>query len=491
MNLRVFTRLVICCLAFLIFNTSCNSDSNYEIGELSPDGQISSFSIAATPSNAADSARFPAMAKTAFTIINKNSYLIYNVDSLPQGINFDSLKLKLTMSYSSTPARIDLVYKDKQGNDSIPEETWNTTDSVQFIQKGNDGYFLPELKVIAPDGTERRYSIIYNVHTSDPDSIRWMRVMDANKKPINLPKVGENKTIANTDKTTFYSLTNDGSKVYLYSSKIEGETVVWENIKATNLLSNSVVVKSFQLVDGYFVIGAQDGKVYTVKEDGDWTQWTAHSANHVSALIGSLPSLDDQTSSNLLFIIKKSKDVSVFAKAKIADIDNPTELGFLSPTVPSDFPIADFSTVSGDGIGLGKEYLVVTGGKNTEKELINRSWVIRELTGNKIEAVKGYKDDLAEYKHGVTTFAYAKEMYMISNDSIYTSKGYGSHWAKADKKKVFQKDIIENGMDMPSVVVDKDNFVWIFGGKLKGDNVSYSDKIWRGRLNKLTHKRIN
>lgn len=490
MNLRVFTRLVICCLAFLMFNISCNSDSTYNLGEFSSDAQITSFNIDAIPRNAADSARFPALSKTAFSIINKNSYLIFNMDSLPEGIHLDSLKLKLTLTYSTTPTKIDLVYKDMHGNDSIPEESWNTTDSVQFFKKNNDGYYWPEMNVVAADGTERRYSIIYNIHKSDPDSIRWMREVGSNKQPVNLLKVGENKTIANADKTTLYSLTNDGTSVYLYSSKMNGKTIEWENLTTTNLPTAGTLVKSFQLIDGFFVVADKDGKLYSAKEATDWSNWTEYSSNHISAILGSLPDLEDHEQNNLLLVLKKEQGANVFAKAKVTDLANPIELSFLSPAIPEDFPLSLFASMSGEGIGLGKEYLVVTGGKNAKDEIINRSWVIRELADNRVEAIRDYRDDLAEYKHGVTTFAYTNEMYMISNDTTYTSKGYGTYWKKVDKKRAFQEEIIKDGMDMPSVVVDKENFILIFGGKLKKGDATYSDKIWRGRLNRLTHKRI-
>lgn len=482
MNLRNFTRLIACCLLSICF-FSCNSnDSTYEIGELSPDGQITNFKIASKAVNATDSAVYPSMPRTKFTIINDGQYLIFNTDSLPQHTEIRTLKVSL--SYSATPASIDLVYRDKNGADSIPETSWNTSDSVQFFKDGNNGRYLPDFKVIAPDGTTRRYSVTINVHQTDPDSIRWTRVKTASNDYFDLLKEGENKTIINADSTLFYSLTNDGSKVYIYSSIVAEGAPEWNNLKETDLPDN-ILVESFCLADGYFVVAAADGKVYTSAESGDLAQWTAYSANNVAAILGAFSDSENGTDSELLLIINKADGTSVFAKAKVTNIDDATEQAL----VPASFPRTNFSSISGAILGLDGNYIIVTGGTDADDNVVNRSWMIRKVSADKIEVVDGYKDDLLEYKFGVTTFAYNSKMYIVANDSMYTSIGYGSNWVKVNQKKqAFEQGMIEYGMDKPSVVVDKDDFIWIFGGRFK-TGASYSAKVWRGRLNKLAYKR--
>lgn len=492
MNLRILIKLVICSLGLGAFVASCNdNDSSYELGVASSDAQIKSFAIAAIATNKADSLAFPTMGSTGFTIINKGTYLIYNVDSLHHQTDIDGRSLKVTVEFSSTPASVDLVYRDKNGGDSIPEESWNTTDSVKFFKLGNEGRYIPDFKVIAPDGTERKYTIKINIATTDPDLIDWTKVENAQGGDFSLLKKGENKTIGNADNSVFYSLTNDGSNVYIYSSSAVAPK--WENLKDTKLPKNTMA-KSFQLVDGYFIVGTQDGKVYTVKEDGDWTQWTEYATNNVKAILGVLPDYQNSVQNNLLLIVDKGNNILTFAKAKADNMSSITELTSASSKdglVPEGFPLVDFSSLAGAAlVGLDSKYLLLTGGTDAAGKVVNRSWMLSELSDNKIESLGSYKDDLAEYKYGVTTFGYADKMYMIANDSIYTSVGYGSDWQKADEKEAFKEDMIKGGMDMPSVIVDKDKFIWIFGGKFKNGS-GYSTSVWKGRLNRLTHKRIN
>ena len=493
MNLRFFTRLIACCLVSLPFFSSCNSDSTYDVGELSSDGQITNFKITSIATNAIDSVTYPAMKTTKFTIVNDGQYLIFNTDSLPQHTEIRTLMVNL--SYSSTPSRIDLVYKDKNGADSIPEDSWNGADSVKFFKEGNSGRYLPDFKVIAPNGTERRYSVTLNIHTTDPDSIRWTRVENASAQYFDLMKNGENKTVINVDSTLFYSLTNDGSKVYLYSSDIVDATREWKNLKETNLSPNNVVVDNFCLVDGYFVVTGKDGKVYTIAESGNWAQWTENTTNHIVSVLGSFADQQNAGQSNLLLVVKKADGTFVFAKAKAGDINSVTELTLTASTsslVPSGFPVTGFSTIPGSILpGLDDQYIVITGGTNADGSVVNRSWMVKDVSADEIQVVDGYKEDLLEYKFGVTTFAYNKKMYMLANDSIYTSIGYGNNWAKVGVKQSLKEEMIIDGMDKPSIIVDKDNFVWIFGGKYKGDVTRYSKRVWRGRLNQLTHKRFN
>ena len=69
---------------------------------------------------------------------------------------------------------------------------------------------------------------------------------------------------------------------------------------------------------------------------------------------------------------------------------------------------------------------------------------------------------------------------------MYTSTDYGVTWSKSDTLVVMPTDYAARAFS--SVQVDKDNFMFIFGGKT-AKNTNEQQQVWRGRINRLGFKK--
>lgn len=488
MEFKSFLKLITCCLVLLTLHSACNSDSEINYGSLSPDAQIKSFSVDVRLANGMDSLaypNYPAIKNTKFSIINDGIYSIFNTDSLPQHTEIKTLMV--TMEFNTTSYGVSLVYKDKNGADSIPETAWSSTDSVKFIFDKKSKTHYPRINVTAPNGDVRQYTVTFNIHQTDPDSIRWVKMDN-----FDLPVTGDNKTIMNSDSTKFYSLTNDGQSVYFHSGNVVEKNPTWIDNNKTNL-PNSVKVKSLQLIGGSLVVLDENGAIYTTKENNP-TSWTKFDRNHILAILGKTPTLEGKTPENNLLVLAKINEKSILAKVSAGDLNNITTLsikGSGDNTVSDRFPKDNFSALSGEIVGLGQNHMIITSANKQDNSvaMVGRTWLIKAIDTNTLDVKEGYKDNLAEYNFGLTTFAYNKKVYMMANDSLYTSINYGDSWAKAHIKQQFEEKMISEGKNTPSVLVDKNNFVWIFGGKYRRSSAGYSSDVWRGRLNELTYKK--
>lgn len=489
----------IACLIFVIAFAACNSDNEYSVdSEKSPEGRITSFTISARPFTKMDSLTYPAMSKTKFTINNRTGFEIFNNDSLP--VKTDIRTLKVDLKYASNiHAKTDLVYP-KDSTD-YPSE-WNETDSVKFFQvKGSDIWY-PQFKVMAPNNSERLYYVTFNIHKQDLDSINWEHMKD-----FSLKRAGDTKVILSTDKASFIAYTLNGGKVYKYTSPVVNPQ--WTEY--TTNLPNTVDVKSLHATDKFFVMITTDQKAYT-SPIADGENWTPQGNYNIKSIVGVLPEIVNNRANPLnefLITVDNGGGELLFAKTsdfKEADTNIALQ-SWPSNKVMDGFPIKGHSAMP-KVISSSETYLMTIAGKDTRKnrdeQLVTKPWVIKNISlGNKAEnkpaqldIMGGKSYDQIPYKAGITAFWYDDKIQAISSDSLslYTSLS-GDLWEKASaKQKLKEGTTDQNGMEkmnMPSVVIDRDNYMWVFGGISNAEeiNPTYSQKVWKGRIHRLGFKR--
>lgn len=481
MNLK-YLFYSIASLIFVIALSSCNSDNEYKIdGELSPDGRIVSFAVDARPFTAMDSITYPALKTTQFTIQARGGYNIFNVDSLPKGTDIRSLHV--TLKYANNiHTRTNLVYP----KDSIVE--WNETDSVKFMQVKETGKFYPEFKVVAQTGYERTYAVHFNIHKQDPDSIKWTSA------GYTLSKKGETKVVINADKSKFIAFTNDKSKVYCFENNI-GTTTWTELTQSGATLPTNTMVNSLLVTSDRYVILSATGTVYTSPTEGG-LNWTAHSLANVNSVIGLLPEVAGQDATPLKeFLITYLNENNTLVYAKTSDfatVKNIRVTGRNDNKLISDFPLKNYSSLikSADK----EDFIILVGGKDSKDEFVQKSWMIKNISiGDDTKSIlgevsifPGTTSKLVPYKTQVSAFLYDEKIYAISSDSLslYHSN-MGDGWIKGKKQQKLHKDMAD--MNLPSVVVDKDNYMWVFGG-VSNKTSAYSQQIWKGRINRLKPK---
>lgn len=479
MNSKLFFGLALGVIsASALLFSACDDTTNTTIIENpSNDAQITSFSVA--------SEDYSNLASTSFSIINKpGDYRIFNIDSI--AVDTEIKSLAVSLGFSSSNYTVELVYREKADptKDSIPETAWNQTDSVKFIKVDDESSrYYPNFLVTAPSGETRRYWVNFNIHKIDPDTIEWQSL----GRNFDLLILGENKTILSGDGTKFCSLTNDGTNVYFYTSTLSKSTSSWENLAQTNLPAD-VMVKSLMQVGDQLITASNSGSLYIADINSPAT-WTEYNQNYIVNIIGLLPTTDGSINDDELTVLAKDNAGDIrFARIKLTDpatIVNHYNIKDKEDNIIStDFPINSYSALSTQG--LGKEYLMITGGKDANGKVSNRTWIINEISDTEIFVGKGSGDNYTKYENGVSTFIYDKLPRMIANDSIvYKSFGYGDTWERVNSKQNLAPMITINGRYEPSVVVDSENYIWIFGGRLT--NKGYTKDVWKGRLNKLAY----
>lgn len=477
MSLKKFVKIGLV-LTFGVLGFSCSTDNNINVPDidLSTDAQIKSFSIDAKMDTANDSIAYPYLSTTVFSISSDGKYDIVNFDSMHYKTQIRTLKL--TLEYTNVPNAVNLIYRNKADDqDSIA--TWNTTDSVKFFFNKNYNRYFPKLQVVAPNGkVTRDYTVDFRIHKINPDSVIWEKVLlNMNTAtPFLLPAKVDTKVVS--DGTDFYALADDGGIIKLSVTDSSLKNLAWTTSN-TNLPSNTII-QSFTIVPSYWAVVTGDGDLYYTEDKGQsWTQAVLPSSvATVESIVGILPSSSGNGLSNeYLFVTKNSS--GKYEYAKTSDFSTIVKVENRKIDVVTGFPIYGFSSINNNIDG--QDYLIVTGGYDRDDNIVNKSFIIKNTGATSIEAISTKGIDLLPFADGITTFDYGDDVYALSSDSLslYVSKN-ADVWSIAPEGSQLPKEMA--GMNKPSIIVDDENYMWVFGGVSKKQ---YSDQIWRGRLNKL------
>ncbi|MFV0537124.1 MAG: DUF6242 domain-containing protein [Dysgonomonas sp.] len=463
MKLKQITKLL-----FVVFSAvtlaSCNDNSTtYVTEDASANAQIYSFSLAATLTDlkGLDSLNLSKLPTTRFSIDQFRS-LIYNSDSLPYKTRLT--KYMATLTYES-PYKIEILYP----NDSVV--TWSTTDSIDFSLR-------PRIKVTPANGNDadaRTYTVDIRIHKVDPDSLMWTNMTSSFELPSAIKQ--QRTLLVGSVFHTFAIDINDG-KFYLYKiNKSAMSSSSWTKQSVT-VIPATVKLESITSFNGVFYAVDADTKAYSSTDGAVWQV----SNSNISNILGVLPG--KEAAKDSLLVVTKRLGKSVFAKTtdmQSLQIVEKISYDSESNEVPVDFPATTgfTSVTSYDRGNLNRNILAVTAANSSS----NLTWSVRQGDGQ-LEVESNQKNTLFNPSEGLRTFLYDGYVYALTKDLLYKTSSFGSKWVAASTKEKFIPGMSSSSQ---SIIVDSDNYIWIFGGiDTSIENFgSPVRQVWKGRINHL------
>ncbi|MDH6308992.1 hypothetical protein M2451_001550 [Dysgonomonas sp. PFB1-18] len=452
MKLKQITKLLFA-IFFVFTISSCNDDST-QTTQINPaaDAQIYSFKLAANSYNALDSATYPALATTKFAI-SQSDLLIYNPDSLPYRTRLKKFATALGYSSLATPSKVEILYADSV-------IAWDNADSIDYS-------LYPKIKVTAADGKNAyEYRVNILIRKVDPDTLVWT------KTTMQIPtSVSKQKTLFYDDK--FYTFSIDNNQFYLHTAK--KSSMVYDSPQAASGLTGAdIVLESITLYNGGFYAIDNTNKGY-YSEDG--VAWEAK-ADNILAIVGVLPA--DKADKDVLLVV--SGDINAPHFSSTTDMVALTEIRAFNSVEKASFPISDFSSVSNiNRSNLNQNILSVTGGKDINGVFRNLTWSMQRDSDSSFRIISNQAHNTFAPKAGIVSFLYDGYLYALTGNKLYKSS-FGDIWKAAPQKEKLDSKI--PSASAQSIIVDNENYIWIFGG-VSSSNAQVRD-IWKGRLNKLS-----
>jgi len=414
---------------------------------------ISSFSL--------HSDSVPGLENVRFTIDQVNG-LIYNKDSMPYGtvINW---KVICRIEFEVLPSAIE-VYQAATGDSA----TWYTADSLDFRD-------YVRFDVVSQDEKNiKRYYAQLNIHQQAPDSMAW--TWFSNRL---LGKAVQEQKVIERDHY-FWMYTRSSSGYELYRTPVVDKRT-WTPAPLTGLSGKTFSLSQITEYNGILYIPASDGALYYSTNLTDWKRM--ETAPAVKVLLGVIESSEIVNSAYVLASVIQEDDVLYFATM---NAENKWEKG---ATAPDQFPVSGFGNTTYKTAFYW--HLVVAAGKDRNGRLSNAVWE----TMNGLYWVCSTDERYAtlDKLEGVMLTHYDGKMLLIgginaSNTAqreIYYSPDRGITWALTDSLLYFPESFRARGY--ASVIVDKDNFLHLFGGK-ENNSANILDELWSGRINRLGFK---
>lgn len=407
----------------------------------------------------------PFLSTAVFTLVNNNT--IVNLDSLPYKTRIDSVNPTFSFT-SSAGAKFKFPlsgYKYKKDSAIL-----TGTDTIDFRQ-------IVSIRNWAADGkTYKDYDIKVNVHSVDPEVYNWSKVSD-NLKLINTTS---QKAVILND-TLFYYL-NDGTSAYLYTSA-KGSN--WNNSTVTGLPTSTPLNDMMQFNGKLYL--TQDGvNIYSSKYGNNWTK----------------KSVTDFTFKSLLYVfngqlwavVQSNTDNSYrFAVSSDGDI-----WGMTTGTIPANFPVRNFGSVSYSS-STGKPKVLVLGGLSSSNSPLKNNWSSEDGVYWIDFSVENHTLDTLAL--GAAVISYDSKLLVFGSRTDNGASAYkvsideGLSWQIPDVKRnilpdafpartnqsvVVYKPRVYNSLDTKDVV-EQSNRIFIIGGN--SNYASFSD-VWTGKLNR-------
>lgn len=455
MKLRLIIGLFIS--ALLIVSCNDDNDTNY-VFDPSTDAQIYSFTLAATHkkegdsiSRAQDSIRFLTFNKTKFAIDQVNG-VIYNPDSLPYRFKLEKVKMTLTYNSSYGANQVDIVTPDST-------YTWNSSDSINFAKQP------VKITVTAPAGNKKEYRVNILIRQVDPNIITWENMGT-------LPsEAGKQKVLLINNE--FYSYSLVSGAVVLFTSP--RTNLNWTSTSITTLPANTDI-NSISYFEGQFFAISDNGKSYISTDGKDWTEES--NDKYVTSIYGILPGKTTAQDA-ILLSIKEGSDYYFATSKDLQTLDIINKIsGSVTNNIPNEFPTTGLSSYSNiQRNSQSSNILIITGGINKEGAEQASTWLVKKTTDG-IEISQAYNSYFKG--SGLSLFPYNNMMYALDKNQLYASSSWGINWTKAPETQVLDERIEERSGQ--SVIVDEDNYIWIFGGISTTNDIYFND-IWRGILN--------
>ena len=443
-------------LLWALMLSSCLGTSQTQVGEASHDAQAYAFSLTSSK----DTTR--ALSGTKFTIDQVNSK-IFNQDSLPYLFHVDSVKLTINGKGNYALAKVVLNLKDKDST-----YVWNGKDSVAFKR-------LKSIETTAPDGkTVKLYDFSANIHRQDPYILHWEKIA---QNYITAP-ISQQKTVSHNGKFITYYKTGTDLRASA-SSNTDGKT--WTPVTVAGLPAtvkmNTVIAISNGSTSTVYAQDA-DNSVYT---SADGLVWSKLAPDYpVVAIYGKLPSTSGEFA--ILAAVKDGETLKFATTKDFATFELKNNLPESGKSGEKELPITGFSAVSLENPTVfSAKYIILSGGKDKNNIANNNIWILQEKDGQitDMSEVSSISLQLSQL------FIYDNKVYLMNYEAgknkLYYSENYGLNWVSGGTAQTFPENFT-NRINA-SVITDKNNYIWIFGGESSAPAPIVD--VWRGRLNKL------
>lgn len=418
----------------------------------------------------------PYLSTAVFTLADNT---IVNLDSLPYKTRIDSVYP--TFKFVSTAgARFYFLGGNKYKKDSA---TVTGTDTIDFRQPVRIRNWASDGKTYSP-----KYEITVNVHQVDPEVYNWSKVIG----DLNSTNSTSQKTIIKNDTLFFYS--NDGTSSKLNVS-IDGYAWNDQSVKLSGLPVNTPL-NDMILFNGKLYL-TQDGvNIYSSSNGFNWTK-KAVSDFKFKSLAYVL--LNDQQQLQLWAVVQSNADASY----RFAITKDGVNWGLSAGTLPDNFPVKDFASVSYSS-STGKAKVLVSGGYSATDN-------VNALKNNWSSEDGVYWVDFSTENHTLDTLAVGASIISYDNklfafgtrrdrvgNCFKVSKDEGLSWQIPDIKRNklpldlslrnYQSVVVFKPSSLKGVQTpDKkqqillSNRIFIIGGFL---GTTSSSDVWTGKLNR-------
>lgn len=452
--------------SLLFLSYSCNNDNTVDYGpsQLSADAQIYAFTLKGTPVSKKDSIAYPILAKTKFTI-DQFAQEIYNVDSLPYQMTLRGFIATVTYG-NANPSKVEVIFRNS--NDSIAE--WNGTDSINFSKNDISLKVTPQN---ANASSAKTYAIKLNIHQIDPDTIIWKQISSLNYTQSS----AQEKVLLHNE--IFYRFNIANGVVSLQTAVKNDPAPTWSN-QAVSGLPNNISLKSITYFGNNFFAVSQSGDSYYSSDASSW--YKANNELNIQQIVGVVPEASE-TKDSLLVVTKENEnyylartcDFTTFGSKILINNQSVFDYTKFINLLKTNF----FTCTNYDRGNQSMNYMIFAGIDESNSSLM--SWVF--LSQDEKLRVSKNSEKVNPFGHGKSMannqlFEYDNNVYALSNNSLYISKNLIKNWSKAPSKQVLDKGMKENAGQ--TIIVDKDNFIWIFGPESTAQA-----EVRRGRLNRL------
>lgn len=444
---------------FMALMTSCLSSSNEYIYEVSRNCQLLSFTL--------ENDSVEGLSTLEFTI-DQLGNAVFNLDSMPVGTEIGKVLID-TMTYGSATTGVR-IYQTATG-DTID---YSNEDSVDFSQP-------VEILIYTGEAIARKYDAWVNIHTQEPDSLVWKLYSDELlSQPMDEVKVITNSYAEAGEDTYLMYARPVGTQAYLLYTAPMDAPDRWTEQALSGLPTSGLLLEQMTTFNNQLYVPATDGALYASADGATWSR--QEGAPMVKALLGGLSNSVNQPAA--LAAVVEAEGSLVFAAM---DVDGSWEMG---AGVPAEFPISGFASTDMDL--MYRDRLLIVGGRTAGNQLVNTTWSTMDARtwANLTDAQKSYFTK----KEGANVAYYDDKFYLIGGmdeagkptKDIHLSIDHGVTWSYIDSLVVLPNEYAARGF--ASMIVDKDNYLCIFGGKT-AKTVSVLNEVWRGRINRLGFER--
>jgi hypothetical protein len=439
--------------------SSCLGDDTYSYEyEPARNCQISAFTLAHSSISELSGVKFT---------IDQLSGLIFNTDSLPYGTVLSNAVCTVTYANSSTVSSIQVI--QKASGDTID---WNGTDSLNFSQPVRFIVWAYDKSV------SKTYDAQVNIHQIKPDTMEWSLYATG----LTQQTMKEQTVIPYTSRTGEESYLLFGEPAgtdlpyRLYSAPINNMSK-WTEQSVTGLPAGQVLVSQIKEYEGILYAPSTTGTLYRSDNGQEW--FAVPDAPHVTGLIGGINEGEHQSSALATII----QDNGTF---RFSAMNKEMEWA-VGDEVPTGFPLTGFGHEN--YYSMYHEYLMVVGGRTADNQLTNTTWAT--LDGRTWALLTAENAHYFDRMEGVMIKEYDGKMYMVGgidaagnvSKAIYETVDRGVTWTKVNALIILPD--IYRGRGFGSIIVDKDQYLTIIGGKISYRG-NVMQEIWRGRINRLS-----